>query len=345
MAGENVIDYLYPEDPTGQAASNKVVDEYHTLTPPTDPLDFHFIIPDVTPFFLDSVILTHVQSGRTLVRGIDWAPGQRFDSASFELKNVRGGVYASILFFDRTLNGQVRLNEYQTLGGGWTLNENKILEILSAREYDPRTLTYEEVSGKPDVFPPVDHDHDVGDDLIGMAEVVEAIHGVAEAIRTKPQDPSGGGGYSDEDIDGLFSAMDERVNSLESDKLGKTETAVDSNKVYGLSKPQLIGEVAAAVLSGPGSLVIEVESDITAALGSAYFIKEHCTITLPSISGVTENKTITFHKAVGINAIIVKDPTDQTSIVLNGVSDTSLLYDVNRPITLMFDASEGVWVI
>lgn len=187
MAGENPLDYLYPEDQTGYAATNKVPNEYRTLNPPEEELDFHFILPWAGPFFRDSMVITHVPSGRTLYRGIDWAPGHKFNSASYELQNVRGGVYASILLFDRTLSGQIRMDEYQTLGGAWTLNENKILEIMSNRMHDPRQVTFEQVSGKPDVYPPVDHNHPA-DDMTGFVELIAATYDVAAAIRQRTTD-------------------------------------------------------------------------------------------------------------------------------------------------------------
>jgi len=183
----NIDTYLYPLDVTGRASTNKVVNERQTLNPPGEALDFHFILPMATPYYRDSMKLVHITTGRALVRGIDWMPGHKFQAASFELENAYGGVYASILFLDRTLSGQVQLAEYQTLGGTWTLNEPRILEILSNRMVDPRSLTFDEVSDKPTVFPPVDHNHPV-DDFTGMAEMIEATNDVAAAIRQRTED-------------------------------------------------------------------------------------------------------------------------------------------------------------
>lgn len=174
--------YPYPLDITGQAATNKVVLERQTLNPPGEPLDYHFILPFAGPFYRDTMKLRHITTGRTLVRGVDWLPGYKFHSASFETEGIRGGLYMAILFTDRTLSGQVELTEYQNLGGEWTLDEQKILEIMSNRAIDPRSLTYEEVADKPTVFPPIEHPHDVAD-LTGMAEVIESNHDIAAAIR------------------------------------------------------------------------------------------------------------------------------------------------------------------
>lgn len=183
----NIADYLYPLDVTGVALTNKVSNERQTLNPPSEVLDFHFILPFAGPYYRDSMRLVHITTGRLLTRGIDWMPGHRFQSASYELESIYGGVYGSILFLDRTLSGQVQLAEYQTLGGEWTLNENRILEILSNRATDPRSVTFDEVSDKPLLFPPVEHGHPV-DDFTGMSEMIEATNDVAAAIRQRTED-------------------------------------------------------------------------------------------------------------------------------------------------------------
>jgi len=192
MAGEDVTDYLYPLDITGNAITNKVEDERHTLNPPPSPeenngeINFHFILPFAAPFYRDSVKLRHVASNRILIRGVDFAVGHKYIEASFETEGARGGIYASIMFMDPALSGQVVFDEYQTLGGNWTLDENKIFEIMSNRAVDPRTLSYEDVSGKPEQFPTLPHNHDIND-MTGAAELVAAIYAVSAAVRERTQ--------------------------------------------------------------------------------------------------------------------------------------------------------------
>jgi len=186
MASANPLDYLYPLDLTGAAATNKVVNESRTLNPPEEELDFHFLLPWAGPYFRDTMVLRHITTNRLLIRGVDWAPGHKFNSASYELQNTKGGVYASILLFDRKLSGQVRMDSYQTLGGAWTLSENKILEIMSNKIADPRQVAFEEVNGLPEVFPPTEHTHPA-DDMTGFAELIAATYDVAAAIRARTQ--------------------------------------------------------------------------------------------------------------------------------------------------------------
>ena len=181
MAGDIVNQYLYAEDQTGLLPANKITGERQTLSPPLEDLTFHFIIPKAGPYFRDSLVLTHIPTNRLLIRGIDYIPGHEFQKANFELEMPRGGLYLSILLYDNTLSGQVKM-DYQTIGGAWTLDENTIFEILSNRAIDPRSATYDEVNGKPEVFPPLEHNHPA-DDFTGVAELIIAQNGVATAIR------------------------------------------------------------------------------------------------------------------------------------------------------------------
>lgn len=185
MAGVDVTDYFYPVDVTGFLPTNKVPPEGHTINPPEsvpNQINYNFMIPFAGPYYRDSIKMTHVSSGRVLQRGIDWMPGHKFLSASMETEQVRGGIYLSVLFLDQTLAGQVMITEYQTLGGSWALDENKIFEIMANRAIDPRSVSYDEVAEKPEVFPPVDHQH-ASADFIGMTEAVLGMLGISTAIR------------------------------------------------------------------------------------------------------------------------------------------------------------------
>lgn len=208
--------FLYPLDVTGSALSNRVRGEYQTLQPPTQSDNFHFILPRSGPYYRDTLKIIHVPTGRPLIRGIDWEPGHYFHSASYETESVKGGIYQSILFLDRTLAGQVHLEEYFVLGGTWSLDEATITEVLSNKLHDPRITTYEQVSNKPDVFPPIDHMHPAGD-LTGMRELVAAQHDTAAALREQTQELPGklriilADYYTAREIDTIIQGLSEEV--------------------------------------------------------------------------------------------------------------------------------------
>lgn len=209
-------DFLYPLDVTGSQTSNRVRGEFQTLTPPVQSDNFHFILSKSGPYYRDTMIIRHVPTDRVLIRGIDWEPGHIFNSATFETEHVKGGIYQSILFLDRTLDGQIELVEYNVLGGQWSLDENKLLEILSNKLIDPRQASYEQVSGKPEVFPPQSHMHQVND-FIGMREQVEATNQVAGAIREQTENLAAklavylNNYYSKSDIDQLIMGVSSQL--------------------------------------------------------------------------------------------------------------------------------------
>lgn len=176
-------DFLYPLDITGEMPSNKVENEIKTLMPAQMAQEFNFIIPAATPFYRDTMVLTHGPSDTPLIHGVHWMAGHRFLSATGETFGIKGGLYGSILFKDKNLSGYVTLKSYQTLGGTWTLSASKILELLNARLRDPRTVSYEEVNGKPEVFPPTDHGHYAATDFTTFDELILAVNEIPAAIR------------------------------------------------------------------------------------------------------------------------------------------------------------------
>lgn len=176
--------YAYPLDTTGSAVTNKVTGERQTLSPPSDSRDYHFVLTKSGPYYRDTLKIIHESTGRELLENLDWTPGHLFSLASYETEYIKGGIYQTIVFLDRTLSGTILLQEYQVLGGEWSLDENRVLEILSNRLHDPRQYTYESVSNKPETFPSLNHQHPA-DDMVGQRELVEATMLVAQAIRDR----------------------------------------------------------------------------------------------------------------------------------------------------------------
>ena len=166
----------YPFDPSGQLVSNRITAEHQTISPP-ELSEFHFIIPGATPFFAESMVVVHLPSQRTLVEGVDYVPSHYFHDASLACARP---IYGSLIFMDSQLTGAVRM-AYQTLGGDWTLNSAKIIEILSNKLTNPRRITWEQVADLPYAFPPIDHDWHL-DDMVGMSEVVDVLEGIRDAL-------------------------------------------------------------------------------------------------------------------------------------------------------------------
>lgn len=170
----------YPLDPTGQQISNKVTGEQHVITP-LNYRDYHFIVPYYGPIFATGLVISYrdLQNNvRVLQEGIDYQLTHWFIGAS---RGCAKPVYGSISFMDLTLVGVVTL-QYQTLGGDWTLDGPRILTILADRLRNPRVTSWEMVSGKPTVFPVINHPWDL-QDMVGMTDLVTAINNVTLAIQ------------------------------------------------------------------------------------------------------------------------------------------------------------------
>jgi hypothetical protein len=164
---EVLIEYAF--DPTGQNPANAITNEQHAVAPPPWK-DYHFLLPRLAPFFLDSMVVEDRAQGRTLTEGIDWIATHRFVQAS---RYVAKPIYGSVSILDKTFVGVLTLR-YQTLGGDWTLDEHKTYEILLNKAINPRLTTWEEVANPPCQFPVIDHQWHV-DDMVGMSAVRDAI--------------------------------------------------------------------------------------------------------------------------------------------------------------------------
>lgn len=175
MATNTVVSY--PFDPEGTAPSNLITGEVQVLDPPNYS-DFYFLIPRAAPFFANSLEIVKIDEARQLVRGQDYTPSYRFNDASSQCAS---DLYGAITILKRSMAGGVRM-KYQTLGGPWTIDEQKILELLSNAQRDPRITTWEQVVEMPERFPPIDHAWDVVD-MVGMSKVVEVLYDIVSAIQ------------------------------------------------------------------------------------------------------------------------------------------------------------------
>lgn len=166
----------YQFDPSGTLTTNLIEGERQVLTP-INTTNFYFLIPLAAPFFGESLELIHHPSGRVMIEGVDYFLSHRFHDASLA---VAKPIYGSISFIDKSLTGVLEL-KYQTLGGEWTLDENKILNILAESLANPRITLWEQITDLPREFPPIDHEFNLVD-LVGMAQVEAKLAAIEAAI-------------------------------------------------------------------------------------------------------------------------------------------------------------------
>ena len=171
--------YSYALDTLGTNPANLITDELHTVTAVND-RTYHFIVPTFAPFFANTFRLAKVdgQNLIPLVEGVDWHPSLQFHGASIVTAKP---VYGAISFTDLQFAGTVQIEQYRTLGGEYTLDLPTMNQVIGDIVYNPRGLTWEQVTNLQTMFPPIDHPWDF-DNLAGTEELIEAIGRIETAI-------------------------------------------------------------------------------------------------------------------------------------------------------------------
>lgn len=182
--------YAYPFDPTGSLASNLIQNERHSVHP-EEWMKNYFIVPNVAPFFRNSLQVILYPSGVTLTEGTDFVLGFRFEEAS---RATTRPVYGAISFLNRDISGYVEIT-YQTIGGNWAINEVKAAEMMANTMINPRITLWGEVVQLPYQFPPIDHEWDLVD-MTGATELIESINALADIIASSEGSGDGGVGGS-----------------------------------------------------------------------------------------------------------------------------------------------------
>lgn len=165
--------YLYTYDPVGTSVANKRTNELHNVAPPNNPLNANFIVPRAAPFFKVGLILRTgaANNDPVLVEGVDYILTHPFIEASLILNKL---IYGSIMFLDRQYSGDVYLT-YQTLGGGYTLDDYDIVESLTNSLYNIRLVSWTQIEGLPVSYPGLPHTHNNYADMVGLSDVVDQL--------------------------------------------------------------------------------------------------------------------------------------------------------------------------
>ena len=141
----------YKFDPSGTLVANRIVGEEHNITA-VPGAGYITVIPKAAPFFPDDgsgrfVLRRLSGDGSTsteLVEGIDFMYTHLFEAYSKQYPSDK--TYGSLILLDTEFNGTISI-DYQTLGGEFTLSEAQILEILGSTLTDPRTVSWDDLTG------------------------------------------------------------------------------------------------------------------------------------------------------------------------------------------------------
>lgn len=170
----------YPLDTSGVSPANLVQNELHTVSEGQF-RDYHFLVPDLAPFFVDHFSMKIVVNGtETLLReDVDY---------SFALPYVTGTrvtgkqMYGALTLHNLDANGLLKVS-YQTVGGDQVADRLHILTVLAEKAYNPRTTVFDILTNVPNAFPPVPHYQDYST-FFGQEELVAALNAIVTAIAT-----------------------------------------------------------------------------------------------------------------------------------------------------------------
>lgn len=164
----------YPHDPTGNATSNRVLNELHTVQASGSN---YYIIPNAAPFFAKNCDVLSAATNLPFKENVDYVFGHIFPEA---IGNNGKPVYGSIVFTNKAIAGLVKLN-YNTLGGDWGHSEAAITNEMTNLLLNPITRSWGQVEGFPFSYPPIDHDQSL-DSMVGSAEILQALAEMADAL-------------------------------------------------------------------------------------------------------------------------------------------------------------------
>lgn len=129
------------------------------------------------PFYTESIVVYDNLTGQPLTKKTQYIAAQLIENAT-----VRTGkeVCAVLIITDQSVSPQIRVN-YQVVGGVYTLCVDALIAMVEAAAIDNRDITWGGIIGKPNLFPPGHHLHDLGD-IYGFEYLVLALEEVRKAI-------------------------------------------------------------------------------------------------------------------------------------------------------------------
>lgn len=179
----STIKYLYDLDTSGVSPQNRIHDERHTL-PTYIPSEWRYIVPRSAPFFTanyEVYLIDPATNAKTkLERYQHYAEGHPYAAVTNALQKQ---VCGSIIITDTTITGTVSI-EYNTIGGPFTIDSAKILEILANRQVNPVTIDWSQVADVPAKFPPEIHYHPA-ENLGEYGQLVTAVKNNTEAMKNE----------------------------------------------------------------------------------------------------------------------------------------------------------------
>lgn len=220
----------YGYDPTAEAIANRVVGEVHDIGTG----ELRTLVPLYGPFYAHTVKLYDRRDGTKLIPNVQYKTLYLDETLSLKTRYEVCGVIA---ITDKSLPDSLEVDlHYQVVGGEYTDYQQLILQMLRTHSLDERGVGWSDIKGKPEVFNPEHHLHDVGD-TYGWEFVVNQLQHIREAILLSDK------AVHDEILrvfDDSASQVDADIESVRDDILDRLQQHKDrTDNPHGTTKSQV----------------------------------------------------------------------------------------------------------
>lgn len=230
-------------DPTGKNSNNFVAGEKHDLN--SRPV--RVIAPNYGAFFTDDIKVVSDLTGKELVKGEQYFPGEYYHMPSGMYGKEICGI---IVITDKTVAGSVTI-QYQALGGPYGSANNVIIDQINRLMLDNRPIAWPSIVNKPDEFKSAHHLHDAGD-VYGFEYLVYALDRLSSAVAL--------GDAASHDV--IYKYID-RIEALLKDQIKVIDTSINNHK-NDVNNPH--NTTAAQVGALSRTEAMEITNAITASL-------------------------------------------------------------------------------
>lgn len=165
---------LYPVDFTGEAQTNRISGELHTIGKDR----YRAFALNYGYFYSDSVRI--IERGKTT----PLTPGVDFKCLYFarDISKMAKGkeVCGVVLIINEAVGTELEVS-YNLVGGHYANYSSAIAEAIVLLELDNRNVYWKDILLKPDLFQPAPHAHDIGD-VYGLEFLIDTLTQLINAI-------------------------------------------------------------------------------------------------------------------------------------------------------------------
>jgi len=162
----------YPLDLDGTSPTNKIVGERREITQNTA----RVFVPLAGPFYTSTFVIRNVDTGKDLVPVDDYVLAQPFAQAS--LRSGKDVMCAVVLKVQAPITVEM---DYQVVGGEYSWNLGALKDLIEELNLDERPIKWGSIIGRPTMYPPAPHIHDIGD-TYGWEYVTWQLERITNAI-------------------------------------------------------------------------------------------------------------------------------------------------------------------